>query len=631
MKLHQWNFRNSKWVVLLPLLVSLSASGAPQASDYDVFIEAEAIQATNRFLPMGPPQLVCSSGDRGIGLWSPTPPGAEGYFARYEFTLDKSGTFWLLVWAQGLDTKLSSPFWVTIDRRRFHFTSRDAKIPKDQYRYGNGGITLHAMGPITLKKGTHSLTLKVNERRAFKAPGEEKAAYNLIVDAMALTSVNPLRSVIKAPVKLAVDVEKKQGPFVPIVDLSQGGIGGVASPEFWAPIAPMLKKIGVHQIRIDHIWDYYGIVSQGTDGKFIYDWTRFDAVLDQFEAAGASPFLCVSYLPPPLSSDGQAYGVPNDMEKWKTICAELARHMTQRKNGAGLYYEIWNEPDGFGTKVKEDYYKIYRYAAEGILSADPTAKIGGPATALNDWIEGFVKYVRDNKLRLDFVSWHWYNAFFDVNSYASQIDDARAILRREGFGDDLEVMFTEWNLNGNVVPYNDAFYNAGNAAATLGVFHEKKLKHSHFFFPKDPVGEKELTGWYGAITHTNKPKPVYNLFDAYSRLQGDMAAVNTSDSRIGAFATVKENTSRVLIWHFDGTTPFGLTRDIHFSINLPAGNYTVSKYLIDNKHSNLAETPESPGLSQVEQKSVNVEGDSGWKENISLQNGGVMLIEYQKK
>jgi beta-xylosidase len=606
--------------------------GAPHGSDFDVFLEAENIASTNRFIPEGLPRAVDCSGNGWLNLWSADSPGPEGYFARYDFKVNESGKYWLLVWAQGLDTKISSPFWATIDQQKLHFTPRSAKIPEFQFRYSQG-MTLHYLGPISLKEGNHTLTLTVNERRAYKAKSEKQGAYNLIVDAMALTNVDPGKTVVEKPVDISVDVKKSEGPFVQLMDMSEGGIGEVSDPNFWSAIAPMLKKIGIREIRIDHMWDYYGIVSRGTDGQLKYDWQRFDRVLDQIKAAGARPFFSVSYLPGPLSKDGRAYGVPNDFNAWKTICAELARHMTQERNLPGLSYELWNEPDGSGfwNGTQEDYYKLYSSTCEGILSVDPTAKMGGPATALGGWIEGFVKFVHEKKLRLDFVSWHWYNCTFDVNVYAGQIDRVREILKSQGYTDKVETFFTEWNFNGDFVPQNDAFYNAGNAAATLAVFHEKKLSRSFFYMPKDPNAGKELTGWFGAITHTNKPKPVYNFFDAYSRLKGRKLMVKTSDPRIGAFAAEEKGVWRVLVWHFDGMMPFGLVRKTQLNINLPVGAYERQIWLIDRQHSNLSFNPQKPELECVGKNAVKVETSEGLQMEFDLENGGVELLEFQKK
>jgi len=625
------------FLILVAFSLSLAGSirlvGQPIPSDYDVFLEAESPSESNGFISEGSPRADGCSGIRWLNLWRPlAPPSQTGYFAKYRVQAPQTGKYWVLVWAQGLDTGCSSPFWVSIGGKNLHFAPKTAAIPEHYYRYGHG-MALHSMGPISLTKGTHSLTLTVKERRSYKADGEKQGAYNLIVDALALTTADPSVVSVKAPAEIAIDARTPGEPFVPIIDMSQGGIGEVVDPNFWASMSPMLRKIGLGLMRIDHIWDYYGIVSRDAKGEFKYDWSRFDAVMEHILATGARPFFSVSYLPEPLRKNGIAYGLPSDYQAWKAICSELVRHMKSRWKLTGLHYELWNEPDGggFWSGTQQQYFELYKSTCEGILSVDPTAKMGGPATALSGWVEAFVKFARQNNLQLDFVSWHWYNCTYDVNVYASQIDAVRATLAKAGYSDKVETFFTEWNLNGNILPVNDMFYNAGNIAATLNVFHEKKTSHAFFFFPKDPKGDKELAGWFGAITWNNKPKPAYNCFDAYSRLKGRQIPVNVSDKRVSALAAVEKDTVRILVWHFDGTTPFGPKRNVRLSAELPAGTYERSSWLIDSKHSNLSATPDKPGLTLIATDNVTIKDGSTLRMDFDLENGGVELLEFTRK
>ena len=109
---------------------------------------------------------------------------------------------------------------------------------------------------------------------------------------------------------------------------------------------------------------------------------------------------------------------PKDYKKWARICCNIIRHYNMGwADGFKWdiqYWEIWNEYNSFGdnwTGTSEEYFRLYEVAVKTIKKSFPDLKVGGPA--LNTCIgseEGrkFLAYCRDNKLPLDFVSWHGY-------------------------------------------------------------------------------------------------------------------------------------------------------------------------------------------------------------------------------
>ena len=74
------------------------------------------------------------------------------------------------------------------------------------------------------------------------------------------------------------------------------------------------------------------------------------------------------------------------------------------------FFEVWNEPNlkAFWTGTQADYFKLYRYTAHAIKSVDGALRVGGPATAANEWIEEFLDFCEKKKLPADFVSTHHY-------------------------------------------------------------------------------------------------------------------------------------------------------------------------------------------------------------------------------
>ncbi len=113
---------------------------------------------------------------------------------------------------------------------------------------------------------------------------------------------------------------------------------------------------------------------------------------------------------------------PKDFKKWAVICEHIIRHYNYGwADGFKLnmpYWEIWNEPDldsddsqnkrtWGGTKAQ--FFELYETAAKHLKSCFPELKIGGPALAWDEnWAEDFLRHMSENKVPIDFFSWHIY-------------------------------------------------------------------------------------------------------------------------------------------------------------------------------------------------------------------------------
>jgi xylan 1,4-beta-xylosidase len=82
---------------------------------------------------------------------------------------------------------------------------------------------------------------------------------------------------------------------------------------------------------------------------------------------------------------------------------------------------VWNEPNlhHFWTGTQEDYFNLYRYTVGALKDVDERLRVGGPATAKNQWIEGFVTFCEKNHLPADFVGTHHVRAKCDRQESSS--------------------------------------------------------------------------------------------------------------------------------------------------------------------------------------------------------------------
>ncbi len=148
---------------------------------------------------------------------------------------------------------------------------------------------------------------------------------------------------------------------------------------------------------------------------------------------------------------------PKDFRKWAQICEHIIRHYNEGwANGFRYnirYWEIWNEadldPDDCPNKrtwggTAEQYFDLYEVTAKHLKACFPQLRIGGPALAhsVNDWAERFLSRVEQNRIPLDFFSWHIYCT--TPEKMMEKNARVQALLNRHGLGG-AENILNEWN------------------------------------------------------------------------------------------------------------------------------------------------------------------------------------------
>ena len=162
-------------------------------------------------------------------------------------------------------------------------------------------------------------------------------------------------------------------------------------------------------------------------------------------------------------SEGADPRPPRDFDRY----ASIARHIVMHYNGGwanghhyGIrYWEIWNEPDlgkVFWAGTAEQYFSLYSKMARAVKEADPTARVGGPASARpNDaspYRDDFMEYVHKTHTPLDFYSWHWYATDSeDPLDFVRIATDLRRRLDRHGLQRTQSIL-SEWNYGLSDMP-----------------------------------------------------------------------------------------------------------------------------------------------------------------------------------
>ncbi|MCB8988772.1 MAG: hypothetical protein H6661_13610 [Ardenticatenaceae bacterium] len=145
-----------------------------------------------------------------------------------------------------------------------------------------------------------------------------------------------------------------------------------------------------------------------------------DRIYDFLLALGVRPFVELSFMPEALASGSQTVfnyvnhvSPPKDYAEWGKLIHKFVAHCVDRyglEEVRRWYFEVWNEPnlDSFWAGSQADYFNLYRTTVETIKEIDADLRVGGPATAKNEWIPEFLEFCARNNLPVDFVSTHHY-------------------------------------------------------------------------------------------------------------------------------------------------------------------------------------------------------------------------------
>ncbi|SEG66967.1 xylan 1,4-beta-xylosidase [Bryocella elongata] len=256
------------------------------------------------------------------------------------------------------------------------------------------------------------------------------------------------------PVRIAVDLDAKQGAFKPAyawfgydeANYTTMKDGRALLGELH-DLTPAPVYIRAHHLltsgdgRAELKFSSTNVYTEDAQGRPHYDFTLLDGIFDAWKAAGVKPMVELGFMPKDLAAvlpnrhepyqvhypastvSGASNNPPKDYAKWEELCRVVTAHLVERYGRdevLGWYFEVWNEPDiDYWHGSMEDYFKLYDHAVAGVRAALPGARVGGPATTSprSEKARGFLKAFLDHvqggksdagggKVPLDFISFH---------------------------------------------------------------------------------------------------------------------------------------------------------------------------------------------------------------------------------
>lgn len=334
----------------------------------------------------------------------------------------------------------------------------------------------------------------------------------------------------------------------PWANLAQGGEEKGRSLE---PTISSIRKLNPKYIRIDHIYDYFDVVRP--DGS--YNWAILDSYIGDIRSMGAKPFLSLSYMPKAFGVNSEI-DMPANLSNWTNLVRATIEHVSGRSGLSipDVYYEVWNEPDLFGSfKVypPKNYLDLYIASSNGATGARNVLpfKFGGPATTAlyKNWFTALTD--PKLKVRLDFFSWHRYSDSLD--NYEQDMKDISSWGAPVG----MEFFITESGIDS---ANNEAYDGVTAAIHTLGeaAVTSDKLEGLFSFEVKDGVGNTKNWGRWGILTHEKwggvSEKPRFAAISFLNRLSGaERLNIAGQGSFVKAIARKDKNVYRVLIVNYD--------------------------------------------------------------------------------
>ena|GEM_PF-1257549 len=466
---------------------------------------------------------------------------------------------------------------------------------------------------------------------------------------------------------ISVDVSQNLGSLNPF----WGGMGqdsfndGILKPHNQATFDLMkelndrLEKKCFNYIRVTGIFadsvawsgeDIGGHVYYETEaGEPRYRWQIVDDVFDEIISNGLKPIVALTYMPDDLASDPHNrndwnranVSPPKDYNKWRDLIYESVNHLTNRYGSSEVetwYFEVWNEPDlswffwiphpdsvsyPYGSDNLE-YFKLYDYAVDGAVQANPNIKIGGPAIAgdielyINQWVDHVLNETNyatgEIGSRIDFISRHGYGLIderiitnMDALMGGSLYWQAPSIYNKMK-SNEIEYLVTETGPSVTPQPWLNTRYVPAwivkEIDAILHLGDEKGAENIPdimcFWTLPTPANFDTQFGITTAIGNEWDPpaegvvkRPAFNTFEMLGRLGGERVALTgcAYGDEVHGIATKNGNESvEVLIYHLDendfenaanGDKTVNLTID-----NIPFTEGLLQLYKIDETHSN---------------------------------------------
>jgi xylan 1,4-beta-xylosidase len=358
------------------------------------------------------------------------------------------------------------------------------------------------------------------------------------------------------------------------------------------------------------------------DGKEVHSFSNIDQIFDFLLSIHMRPFIEFGFMPTALASgDTTVFRYkanvtpPNNWRKWNGLIKKLVQHWVDRYGAPEVrlwFFEVWNEPNlrTFWTGTQAEYFKLYKGTVHAIKSVDAHLRVGGPATADDQWIDQFLTFCEQNNLSADFVSTHHY----PTDALGKPGDDTERELSLASRGELRErtlktfhaaggkpVCYTEWCSSSNPFdhlhdePFASAFLmkNMLDVADLVEAYSWWTFSDifEENYFPSTP-----FHGGFGLQTIHGTPKPTYRAMQILNNVGDERLQVDGTHHTVDAW-TIKKSDGTVTVLLTNHAFPKHAiqTESVTLTLNCAHQPVKLSVQRIDLEHGNARRTWEAMG------------------------------------
>lgn len=332
------------------------------------------------------------------------------------------------------------------------------------------------------------------------------------------------------------------------------------------------KHVRFHGILSDDMYTYVRNNPQDANAQRIFSFFNTDQICDFLLSIGMKPFMELSFMPTVISSGKDTVfsyrgniNPPKKYAEWKNLIKTFITHLKDRYGSEEVsqwFFEVWNEPNlpAFWRGTQEAYFKLYQSTAAAIKSVNKNFRVGGPATADNQWISAFIDFCQPKKVPVDFISTHHYptDAFGKPgDDTITQLSESkRSVLQKEARkvkkqAKGLPVYYTEWCTSSN--PF-DELHDKPYAAAFIikTVMEARGLVEGYSYwtfsdiFSENFLCSTPFHGGFGLMNIYGIPKPSYRAFELLHQLGEEFLKVSGKHDTIDVWIIRKENKIHIL-------------------------------------------------------------------------------------
>ena len=404
-------------------------------------------------------------------------------------------------------------------------------------------------------------------------------------------------------------------------------------------------------------WGSTNAYAEDAAGQPVYDWKIVDRIFDVFRQKGLTPLVEVGFMPEALSVHPQPYRhdfpkgsvftgwtyPPRDYAKWEELVYQFTKHLRERYGDAEVkswLWEVWNEPDiDYWRGSREEFFKLYDYAAEGILRGAAGAKVGGPDTTgaagrnAEEFLRAFLEHCARGSNEatgkkgspLSFISFHPKGAPTWKEDHVQMGLGRQLLSVQKGFQVITEfpewratpVILGEWDPEGcaacSAKNHPENAYRNGELYAA---YTAEALNDTLALAKSSGVNLVGLVTWsfefedqayfegFRELATNGIDKPVLNAFRMFGMLGNERVRLTSSAASpsenvlnpgnakiegINGFATRKGREVEVLVWNYQEEDVAGPSATVSLSIaGLPetAKKAKMERFRVDRENSN---------------------------------------------